>query len=362
MNKLLSFIWILMIVTGFLAGFYWNTGKLFSQTLQAQENSLPVINQAPIIREHNLGKLIKKAVQPEIKILFVGDIMLDRGVETLMQKNSNDYPFEKIKDFLDDFNLISANLEGPIVTKAKDFGPHVLQFAFANDSASSLLRNHINFVSLANNHTLNMGQIGLSQTRQYLEVQGIGFAGDPLKCGSDLTYKKNNFLFLAFNPSFSSGCTNDEYIATVTKVRSENPDKFLVINIHWGIEYKTINSKAQEYLAHALIDAGADLIIGHHPHVVENIELYKNKLIFYSLGNFIFDQYFNQNVQQGLAVDLKINDKEAIYKLHPIISQKSQPNLMINEDANKFLLNLGGVSTAELGDSIKSGQIIIKSK
>lgn len=366
MNRLASTLWILMMIAGYIAVFYLNTKILFYHTTWAQEvQNISVINAVPISAGEGLSPIlekINKEKMPQENILFVGDIMLDRGVETLIQKYGYDYPFEKIIDFLDKFNLVSANLEGPIVTQTKDFGPHALQFAFASDSAGALLRNRINLVSLANNHTLNMGQAGLSQTRQYLEAQGIGFAGDPLKCGFDLAYQENNLLFLAFNPSFSSGCTNDEYIATVTRVRTVNPDKFLIINIHWGVEYQTINSKTQSILAHKLIDAGADLIIGHHPHVVENIEIYKNKLIFYSFGNFIFDQYFNENVQKGLTVNLQIYKEKYLYVLYPINIKKSQPELMQSEAKSSFLENLAKYSSAQLQETIKSGQIEIKNK
>lgn len=360
MNKLISYAWILMIVTGFLAGFYWNTGKLFSQTLQAQENSSPVINQAPIIMEHNSGELLEETPLPKTKILFVGDIMLDRDVEKLSEKYGINYPFEKIKDFFSGYDMVSVNLEGPIVKTPKETTANSLQFSFASESAELLADNHINIVSLANNHILNMGQAGLKQTREYLEEAGIGFAGDPIKCGAELAYKKGNIIFLSFNQTFSFSCKDSEFASVVKEIKKKNPNQYLAINMHWGKEYQLTNTETQANLAHVLIDSGADLIIGHHPHVVENIELYKNKLIFYSLGNFIFDQYFNQKVQQGLAIDLEIDNNKAIYQLHPLISQKSQPTLMNAEDANKFLLDLARVSSIQLGDSVKSGQIILK--
>jgi poly-gamma-glutamate synthesis protein (capsule biosynthesis protein) len=353
-----------MIVAGFEAGFYWHANILFFHTTLAQKaQDAPAVNIASESAGEGLAPILEKINKekiPQENILFLGDIMLDRGVEKLTQKYGPDYPFEKIKDFLSGFNIVSANLEGPIVAKPKDFGPQALQFAFASDSAAALKRNYINFVSLANNHLLNMGQEGLNQTKQFLGEQGIGFAGEPLKCGSDLSYQKDNLIFLSFNATYNFGCTNDEFIATIKKTKAENPDKFLVVNMHWGTEYRTVNSKTQENLAHALIEAGADLIIGHHPHVVENIELYKNKLIFYSLGNFIFDQYFNQNVQQGLAINLEIFPQKYIYKIFPLISEKGQPALMEGEAKNNFLNNLAAISSPDIKEQIKSSQIELK--
>ncbi|MDD5341558.1 MAG: CapA family protein [Patescibacteria group bacterium] len=357
MNKTISCIWVCMILAGFLAGFYWNMGKLFLQASWASEVATS-LTAVTVAQGDNQTVSQEGKALPDYKILFVGDIMLDRNVEKLSQKYGSAYPFEKNSNFLAGYNIVSANLEGPIVETPIDTGAHSLVFSFPSESANLLASENVDLVSLANNHTLNMGQIGLSQTREYLKGRGIGFAGDPLKCGSDLLFEKDNFIFLSFNQTFS-GCKNTEMEATVKDTRVKYPDKFLIVNMHWGVEYQSTNTAAQKKMAHALIDSGADLIIGHHPHVVENIELYKNKLIFYSLGNFIFDQYFNQKVQQGLAIELQTGRQEFIYKIYPLISQKSQPSVMEAKDAAKFLSDLASISSPDLSDSIKSGQIIL---
>ena len=157
--------------------------------------------------------------------------------------------------------------------------------------------------------------------------------------------------------TYASACPDNEIIKLITEIKKAEPDKFLIAFMHWGIEYKTNNSKAQQDLAHKMVEAGADLIIGSHPHVVQNIELYKNKLIFYSLGNFIFDQYFSKNVQQGLAVGLEIYKDKLVYAIYPIQSVKSQPNLMSDEDKAKFLADLAARSSKELDMQINSGEI-----
>jgi len=101
------------------------------------------------------------------------------------------------------------------------------------------------------------------------------------------------------------------------------------------------------------------LIIGHHPHVVQNIEKYQGKLIFYSLGNFIFDQYFSKETQQGLAVGLEIYPNELVCRLFPIQINLSQPVLMERDKANKFLIQLANRSDVKLVDEIESGIIKI---
>jgi len=293
-------------------------------------------------------------------ILFVGDIMLDRGVEELINKNNLSYPLAKIQDFLRGIDIVFGNLEGPLVKKPTNFGPHALQFAFASNDSQALAAANFSLFSLANNHTLNMGQSGLAQTREILTQAGINFVGDPLKCSKELFYQKDNVIFLAFNNTFNLGCTPADMVNTVKTIKKENLGKLLIVSIHWGNEYQTINSASQQKLGHDLIDAGADVIIGGHPHVVQNIEQYKGKLIFYSLGNFIFDQYFSAQTQEGLAVGLEIHSDKLIYRLFPLQSQLSQPALMPLDKAAEFLAVLAQRSDAGLRDSIKNG--IIKTR
>ena len=152
----------------------------------------------------------------------------------------------------------------------------------------------------------------------------------------------------------------EEIIKAIKTVKSLNPDNFLIISLHWGEEYKLINSSAQQKFAHQVIEAGADLIIGHHPHVVQNIEKYQGKLIFYSLGNFIFDQYFSPDTQQGLAVGLEIYPKNLVYRLFPLQINLSQPVLMEQNKASEFLIQLAKRSDDKLVDEIKDGIIKIE--
>jgi poly-gamma-glutamate synthesis protein (capsule biosynthesis protein) len=165
---------------------------------------------------------------------------------------------------------------------------------------------------------------------------------------------------LAFNKTFPFNCSDEEIAKIVKKVRESNPGKFLIVLLHWGQEYQLKSSISQQSLSHKLIDEGADLIVGSHPHVVQEIEEYKGKLIFYSLGNFIFDQYFSKETQEGLAVGLEIYPEKVIYRLFPIQSCLSQPFLMEKEKAKEFLENLAKRSSLQLFDKIKTGIIEIE--
>ena len=130
------------------------------------------------------------------------------------------------------------------------------------------------------------------------------------------------------------------------------------MSVHWGQEYHLENSSSQQELAHKIIEAGADLIIGHHPHVVQSIEEYKGKLIFYSLGNFVFDQYFSEETRQGLAVWICLGRETAAFRLLPAWITNGQPDWMSSDEAKAFLASLAERSDKDLYQAIKNGIIV----
>jgi poly-gamma-glutamate synthesis protein (capsule biosynthesis protein) len=102
-------------------------------------------------------------------------------------------------------------------------------------------------------------------------------------------------------------------------------DVFVVVFLHWGNEYETLHTKSQEDFAHFFIDSGVDLVVGAHPHVVQDVETYNGKRIYYSLGNFVFDQYWNEEVQTGLMVKVVLEGDSVTYEDITITSDHSQP-------------------------------------
>lgn len=295
-----------------------------------------------------------------ITVLFTGDIMLDRGVEYLMNKNSIFYPFEKVSQFLRGVDIVVGNLEGPIVENPPNFSDKSLKFAFSPEVVKGLSFANFNLFSLANNHTFDVGEVGLEETKEFLAKANINFVGHPIRCDKDFLFKKDDIVFLAFNKTFPFNCSDREIVEIVKKTKNSEPKKFLVVIFHWGEEYQFKSSVAQQKLARQVIDAGADLIIGSHPHVVQEIEEYKGKIIFYSLGNFIFDQYFSKETQKGLAVGLALYPQKVIYRLFSIQSLLSQPFLMEAIEAKEFLESLASTSSPQLFEGIKKGKIEIE--
>lgn len=308
------------------------------------------------IKSEAWNEIEQKKLSPTT-ISFAGDIMLDRGVEQMMNKNGLFYPFQKIEQALKESDIVVGNLEGPIAQDPPQFAATSMVFAFSSEAIEALHFSHFNLFSLANNHTSNIGQQALTETKELLEEADIDFVGDPIDCNQDPLLEKDDIVFLAFNKTFPLNCSDNEIVDVVKEARNLNPERLMIVMFHWGNEYQLKSSTSQQELAHLIIDAGADLIIGHHPHVVQEIGEYKEKLIFYSLGNFIFDQYFSEETRQGLVVELEIWPDKLVYYLLPIQSELSQPFLMLEPEKQKFLRELANRSSASLSEKIELGVI-----
>lgn len=289
------------------------------------------------------------------KFLFVGDMMFDRGVNLLMKNNDDyNYPFLKINDYLTKVDTLVSNLEGPIVSNMTFISTHSMSFNFDKRMAKVLKDNNFQVLSLANNHTSNRGYSGFLETRKFLKENNLDYVGEPDGCSLDDIIIKDDIIFYAVNKTFVFNCSDDEIVSNIEKL---SKDKFLIMLVHWGDEYVHNASLSQTELAHKMIDAGADLIIGGHAHVIQNIEKYENKLIFYSLGNFIFDQYFSKETQQGLMVGLEFKNGKEVYTLFLTEEEKAQPFFV--KDSAELFRWLASISSDDLKTEIEKGEIII---
>jgi poly-gamma-glutamate synthesis protein (capsule biosynthesis protein) len=286
--------------------------------------------------------------------LFVGDIMLDREVREKIDKNGFSYLLKNIKESFKGVDYIVGNLEGPIVKDAPKISKDSMLFAFNDDVVNFLRQYKFNILSLANNHTDNYnGKIGYDSTVSLLKKNNINPFGHYSSCEMSYDYSDGDNYFIGFNLVGGDNGCSELVLKAIETIKKENKNSFIVLYPHWGEEYKLVSSSFQQRLAHKLIDKGADLIIGSHPHVVQEIELYKNKLIFYSLGNFIFDQYFSKDSQLGLMVGYDGRD----YYLVPVKEKQSAVNFMNNDEGKKFLEELAKRSSYDLTNMIKNGKI-----
>ncbi len=270
----------------------------------------------PNVTQQNQPEQNTIIIQPKnyVQLLFVGDLMFDRGIRYYAQKGgSNKFIFEKISAELLKNDLVIANLEGPITgNKSVSAGTAIGStnnyfFTFDPSVAQTLADENIKIVNLGNNHILNFGQAGLDSTEKYLQSSNISYFGAPGGVRSlehDISGVK--VAFVSYNEF--NGVYEIEKSSALNEIKKniDNID-IVVVFCHWGVEYAKNSTEAQKELAHEFIDGGADLVIGSHPHVTQPSEEYNGKMIYYSLGNFIFDQYFNDDVRNGLGVVVKID-------------------------------------------------------
>lgn len=277
-----------------------------------------------------------EVIEP-IKLLFFGDLMLDRHVGEKINKYGLDYLLEKLnqENWTSSYDVVLANLEGAVANNGAHYPPHNLyDFSFSPQLIEGLKKYNFNFFNLANNHLSDQGQEGIEETYQNLSDLGFYYFGcrdaflspseelseiemgesQPVlseeNCSDIIVNVKNKKIaFLGFSMVYKN-IEENEIIERI-KILKEKSD-FVIVNAHFGLEYQTTANSNQENLARKMIDNGADIIIGHHPHVVQNYEIYQQKPIFYSLGNFIFDQYFSPETQEGLAVSITLEEGQDI--------------------------------------------------
>jgi len=280
-------------------------------------------------------------------LLFLGDLMLDRHNRILTKAKGVGYFTEKIERLFWGQDLNVVNLEGPItreqsVSVGKSVeDPNHFRFTFDPEQTVNFLQaNRINLVNIGNNHILNFHNDGLEQTEDVLRKGNISYFGNPLDLEKMVIVKNVNNRQIAFvNYNQFGKFTVADTVKIIQEVKHKTD--FVIVYTHWGREYELVENDKQRNKAHQFIDAGADLIIGSHPHVVQSMEIYKNKAIFYSLGNFVFDQYFSEDVKSILGVGVLLENDKISFSLIPLYMQNNgQLEMMDGEHKQNFLQNL----------------------
>ncbi|MEK7510248.1 MAG: CapA family protein [Patescibacteria group bacterium] len=282
----------------------------------------------------------------QIVLLFGGDIMLDRGVEWAIKKNGGDWrwPFLKIADTLHGADLVFGNLESQISDKGRNVGS---RYSFRADpkSMEGLVYAGFDVVSVANNHSFDYTKEAFEDSLLRIKEAGIAYTGGGFS--SQEAYfpairevKGIRVGFLGYTNSGSASWSVKENQAGIVwtdwntleqlerdiQQAKRNVD-ILVVSLHGGEEYAKEPNEFQKAFAKTAIDAGANLIIGHHPHVVQPLEQYQQGWIAYSLGNFVFDQYFSQETMRG-AMLKAIVEKKTIKEVS-LVKTKLNPSYQV---------------------------------
>lgn len=253
----------------------------------------------------SFGWLLKK--EKPVVLIAAGDVMLGRSVNTKMRfLNDWTYPFSQTASFLRQADLTFINLESPFSENCPSTDTGMI-FCSDPKAMAGLAFAGIDIVNLANNHIQNYSQKGIDLTQGLLTQQGITPFG-PKDNLATRTIEGTRFGFLGFS---LTGNFDQEKIIQRIAQESEKVD-VLVVSLHWGGEYRQKSSPWQVNLAHRMVEKGADLILGHHSHVIGEIETYQNVPIVYSLGNFIFDQPWSEETKKGLVGVFTFEGKKLI--------------------------------------------------
>ncbi|MCC6405457.1 MAG: CapA family protein [Candidatus Yanofskybacteria bacterium] len=257
-------------------------------------------------------------------LLFVGDIMLSRSVgERMAALNDWQWPFGGIASVTQSANVAFANLETTISERGVKGG---CGYCFRADprALEGLSAAGFDVLSVANNHMWDYGPDAFADTLQYLAVNNISSVGG----GRTLAEAQGPVMrtagdvrvaYLAYTDLLpASACATveragvncfDDARMRADIARARGMADVVVVSFHTGTEYKPEHNMVQERIYHAAVDAGADLVIGHHPHVVQDMEQYRTGWIVYSLGNFVFDQTFSVATMQGAMLEVVLQDK-----------------------------------------------------
>ena len=307
----------------------------------------------PIPTTENAVRIINNEEKKITTLYFVGDIMLTRGVKTSVDKNFNgDYNklFENL-GILKEADILFGNLEGDV----SDVGTNVgSKYSFRMDPKvlPALKEAGFDAFLFANNHVGDWSIRAFKDTLARLNNIGIlktGAGEDKYDAKNPTIIEKNGvkFGFLGFSDVGPNWIEANEKTAGI--LLASDPDfkeivqsaktkcDVLIVSFHFGEEYKLIHNKRQEELAHSAIDNGADMVIGGHSHVMEDIEKYKEKTIVYSLGNFIFDQYFSKDTMRGMLFEATYDGINLIKTEKKIITlnKKFQPEGIFSEEEIK---------------------------
>lgn len=271
--------------------------------------------------------------------------MLDRGVEWYAQQHQNlKWPFLKIAGYLKGADLVFANLESVISDKGTQQGS-IYSFRANPKMIEGLLFAGIDVVSVANNHSLDYGIEALLDSGKLLRQAGItpvGAGKSSLEARAPALYNIEGttvgiLAYTALGSPFWQAKERTPGIAWIDSSlleqlkqnikKTKQQADIVIVSFHFGEEYQAKPNAMQQLLSRTAIDAGADLVVGHHPHVVQPIERYKHGWIAYSLGNFVFDQGFSKETMQGMMLRVLVYEN-SITQVMPLmikISSEFQP-------------------------------------
>src|SRR3989344_3560741 len=267
------------------------------------EQSTAFVRDAVV--QHSAESIPKKAT-----FVFVGDIMLARYVAKYRDAHEDPvWPFRNVLGFLQEADMTFGNLES-VISDAGSDARNLYSFRAHPKMLAGLLAAGFDAVSVVNNHSLDWGREAFfdSSTRlRKADIRPVANEVEVFEAGGFRIgiYAYTDLLQAEGVNSFDV----DRVVPQIGLDKERLGLDYSIVSFHWGNEYETTSSASQRYIAHSLVDAGADIVVGHHPHVAQEYEWYNRSLILYSLGNFVFDQNFSEETMRGLVARVGLSEE-----------------------------------------------------
>jgi poly-gamma-glutamate capsule biosynthesis protein CapA/YwtB (metallophosphatase superfamily) len=294
----------------------------------------------------------------EESVLFVGDVMLARAVEDAVHTVGVDAFFNNVVELHRTAKYVVINFEATIPLVHRPTPDLTFHFSVDPRFIPMLRDAGVTHASLANNHADDYGTSGRVNTVEVLQSASITPFGQSRAIASSsityLTINEKNVALIGINTVFGEPPLSD--LSRVLEIASKKSDYQIAV-IHWGNEYDVTHSAGQEAFARALIVRGIDAVVGHHPHVVQDIGMVDGVPVFYSLGNYVFDQYWDLEVTRGLALTMIYDGEGLTFNLIPVGTKRGVPYVLPEKEAQTFRESIRARSAKELQNAITSGSV-----
>jgi len=332
------------------------------------ETHVVIDNEGEEVKAHNKTDEEEKT-DSKVTLCFAGDVMMDSYFADYISNFGVDYSWTSVASVLQEADIAAINLETSVSERGKTLKSEAYAFRSKPYTLQGLVNAGVDLVNLANNHTYDYGEVAFLDTMEHLEKSNILYsgAGKNLEEAIDVKILERNNLkvgFISFSEIQTSGNfkagenkagiaffnKNDDSQVLAAVAKGKKECDILIVMLHWGVEYTSAPSEYQVELAHKIIDNGADGIIGHHPHMLQGIELYKEKPILYSIGNFIF---LKKNQEAGKTAVFKLEfgeDKFMGGSFYPVYIDKCRADLLEEDDPmKKEIINRLSVLSEDFG-------------
>lgn len=299
---------------------------------------------------------------------FVGDIMLGSNVGVLLETNGYDYPYSHVRSHLEKADYAIANLETAVTERGVAQDKQYV-FRTSPQALPALKDAGFDLLNLANNHSMDYGLEGLFDTIKFLDEVGLNHMGagkdaDEAYTPHIVEINGLKIAFLGFTrvvPDVSWKAGKDQpglaetynYTRPVESIlQAKEQADLVIVFTHWGIERQDTPDKFQVELAHRYIDAGADLVVGSHAHVLQGFELYKGKWIAYGLGNFIFTSNGNSVTSKTAILEASCSKEQSCsLQIVPFIIKSAKPEPLDDSASQILYKHLSDISINATLDS-----------